>query len=161
MLLSTLSRNIDQNGLPDDIFKYNNQSFDDYIQQSYSNDFAGLLSFQAIRNRLYRVETSGDILLIFKWESEEINKRRQLCWFKISNDKCEIKLGIKLAIHSLIELLKIKQGEQKEKTLSECTSPTVATLKSVDQTQSQNEITAPPTIAALPVSNAESTQLAL
>ena len=67
MSSSTLSRNIDQNDLPDDNFKYNNQQFDDYIQQSYSNDFAGLLSFQIIRNGLYRVKTScDDILLIFK-----------------------------------------------------------------------------------------------
>ncbi|CAF5176182.1 unnamed protein product, partial [Rotaria magnacalcarata] len=165
MSSSTLSRNINQNYLPDDIFIYNNERFYDYIKQSYGDDLAGLLSFQAIRNGLHLVETSyDDILSIFQQESEEINKLRQLCCFKISNDKYEIKLGVKLAINSLINLLKIKQEEQnkrKRRASTKYTSSNVDTLKSVDQIRSQNEMTVPPTIAASPVSDAPSTQSAL
>ncbi|CAF4720752.1 unnamed protein product, partial [Rotaria magnacalcarata] len=74
MSSSTLSRNINQNYLPDDIFIYNNERFYDYIKQSHGDDLAGLLSFQAIRNGLHLVETSyDDILSIFQQESEEIN----------------------------------------------------------------------------------------
>ncbi|CAF1481527.1 unnamed protein product, partial [Rotaria magnacalcarata] len=131
MSSSTLSRNINQNYLPDDIFIYNNERFYDYIKQSYGDDLAGLLSFQAIRN---------------------------------GNDKYEIKLAVKLAINSLIYLLKIKQEEQnkrKRRASTKYTSSNVDTLKSVDQIRSQNEMTVPPTIAASPVSDASSTQSAL
>ncbi|CAF1452646.1 unnamed protein product [Rotaria sordida] len=165
MSSSTSSRNINQNDLPDDIFNYNNERFYDYIKQSYGDDLAGLLSFQAIRNGLHLVETScDDILSIFQQESEEINKLRQLCCFKIGNDKYEIKLGVKLAINSLIELLKVKQEEQKKKkkqTSTKRTSSNIDTLKSVDQFQSQNGMIAPPTIAASPDSDIPSTPLVL
>ncbi|CAF2988086.1 unnamed protein product [Rotaria sp. Silwood2] len=165
MSSSALSRNINQNGLPDDIFNYNNEQFYDYIKQSYGDDLAGLLRFQAIRNGSHLVETScEDILLIFQQESEEINKLRHLCCFKISNNKYEIKLGVKLAINNLIELLKVKQEEQKKKkkqTSTKRTSSNIDTLKSVDQFQSHNEMIAPPTIAASPDSDTSSTQLAL
>ena len=88
------SKNIHQNYLSDPIVNYNNQQFYDYIKQSYGDYLAGLLlSFQPSRNELYLVETScDDILLIFKQESDESNKLRQLCCFKIGNNKCEIKL---------------------------------------------------------------------
>ncbi|CAF3191705.1 unnamed protein product [Rotaria socialis] len=165
MSSSSLSRNINQNDLPDDIFNYNNERFHDYIQQSYGDDLAALLNFQAIRNGLHLVETScDDILLIFQQESEEINKLRQLCCFKISNGKYEIKLGVKLAINSLIKLLNVKREEQKKRknrTSTKRTSANVDTLKSVGRIQSQNEMTVPPTIAASPVSDAPPTQLAL
>ncbi|CAF4344904.1 unnamed protein product, partial [Rotaria magnacalcarata] len=75
-----------------------------------------------------------------------------------------IKLGVKLAINSLINLLKIKQEEQnkrKRRASTKYTSSNVDTLKSVDQIRSQNEMTVPPTIAASPVSDAPSTQSAL
>jgi hypothetical protein len=164
MSSSALSRNINQNDLPDDIFNYNNEQFYDYIKQSYGDDLAGLLSFQAIRNGLHLVETScDDILLIFQQESEEINKLRQLCCFKIKNDKYAIKLGVKLAINSLIELLKVKreaQKKRKKQSSTKRTSSNIDTLKSVDQIQSQNEMIAPPTIPASPVSDMSSTQLA-
>ncbi|CAF4246354.1 unnamed protein product, partial [Rotaria magnacalcarata] len=41
MSSSTLSRNINQNYLSDDIFIYNNERFYDYIKQSYGDDLAG------------------------------------------------------------------------------------------------------------------------
>jgi hypothetical protein len=158
MSSSALSRNINQNDLPDDIFNYNNQRFYDYIKQSYGDDLADLLSFQAIRNGLHLVETScDDILLILQQESEEIDKLRQLCCFKIGKDKYEIKLGVKLAINSLIGLLKVKQEEQKKRKKqpsTKRTSSNVVTSKSDDPTQLQNEISASTTIAASPISDA-------
>ena len=159
---STLSRNINQNDLPDDIFNYNNEKFYDYVKQSYGEDLAILLSFQAIRNGLHLVETScDDIFLIFQQESEEINKLRQLCCFKISNDKYEIKLGVKLAINSLIELLKAKregQSNRKRQSSTKHISSNIDTLKSIDRTQSQNEMTASEIIIASPVSDASPSQ---
>ena len=86
------SINIDQNGSSDPIFNHNNQQFYDYIKQIYSDDLAGLISCAVSRNELHLVETSSDdILLIFKQEVKETNKLRELCCFKIRNDKYEIK----------------------------------------------------------------------
>ena len=92
MWSASSSINIDQNDSSDPIFNHNNQQFYDYIKQIYSDDLAGLISFAVSRNELHLVETScDDILLIFKQEVKEPNKLRQLCCFKIKNDKYEIK----------------------------------------------------------------------
>ncbi|CAF0817245.1 unnamed protein product [Adineta steineri] len=116
MSSSTSATVINQNGLSDDIFHYNNDQFYNYILQSYGDDLAELFRFQAIRNGSHILQASCDaILLILQQEFDEIDKLRQLCCFKINKDKYEIKLGVKLAINSLIGLLKVKQEEQQKK----------------------------------------------
>ncbi|CAF0767588.1 unnamed protein product [Adineta steineri] len=163
MSSSTSATEINQNGLPDDIFHYNNDQFYNYILQSYGDDLAELFRFQAIRNGSHFLQALCDaILLILQQESDEIDKLRQICCFKINKDKYEIKLGVKLAINSLIGLLKVKQEEQQKKKKKHIstkrTSSNIDTLISMDETQSQDEMTTPTTITVSPVTDTQSTQ---
>ena len=127
--------------LPDDIFDYNHDQFYSIIKYSYGNDLAELLSFQSIRNGLHLVNTScDDILLVLQEDSKEINQLKTLCCFQTANNTYQVKLGVKLALRSLIESMKMKHEEQKNKKKkrssihrSSCDSEI---LPSIAQTQS-------------------------
>lgn len=138
MSSSTLPRKKVQSSLPDDIFDYINDAFYDYVKKSYGEDIYGLFYFQSIRSGLHLLQTSSDeILSVFHEESEEINELRQICCFKIGDKAFKTKLGVKLAINSLIELLKTKQNEKKKKKkpLTRPTPSNIDTLQSFSESE--------------------------
>ncbi|CAF1431816.1 unnamed protein product, partial [Rotaria sp. Silwood1] len=130
------------NSLPDDIFSYNQDKFYEFVEHWYGNDLAQLFSFQAIRNGSHLLNTTtDDILSVLQHESEDINKLKNLCCFELANKRFEVRLGVKLAINNLIQLLSIKQEQEKKKKRSsgQHSSSSIDTSTSIDQTQSQNE----------------------
>ena len=140
MSSSTSFRNQSQSSLPDDIFSYSNEQFYDFIKKSYGDDLHDLFSFQSIRNGLHLLKTScEEILLIFEEESEEIEELKKLCCYKTSTNQYGIKLGVKLAINSLIDLLKIKLDNSKRRRINSVKRKlsNVDASQSIDQTQSQ------------------------
>jgi hypothetical protein len=110
---------VNANDLPEDIFSYNHDQFYEFIKDKYGPDLAALFSFQAIRSPAHLLCTScDDILMILQQKSDDITHLKQLCCFKVADNKYEIKLGVKLAINSFIQLLKLKQEQQKKKKRS-------------------------------------------
>ena len=147
---------VDKNGLPEDIFSYNHDQFYDYIKQTRGDDIAELFSFQAIRNGTHLLASSrDDILAVLQQESHDLNNLKKMCCFKVNGDKYEVKLGVKLAVNSLIELLKIKQGEKQKKKRSSTTrtSSSLNTTTFTNQTQLSNEVSPPSSTLLGPLSN--------
>ncbi|CAF1066801.1 unnamed protein product [Rotaria sordida] len=104
------------NSLPDDIFNYNQNEFNEFIKETRGADLAELFSFQAIRHATHLIDTTCDeILSILQEDSKDINNLKKLCCFQLSDNKFRIKLGVKLAINNLIQSLKIKQEQQQQK----------------------------------------------
>lgn len=102
------------NGLSDDIFNYNHNEFYQFMKETCGTDLAELFSFQATRHVTHlRGTTYDEILSILQEDSKDINNLKKLCCFQLCDNKSRVKLGIKLAINNLIQLLKIKQ-EQKQ-----------------------------------------------
>ncbi|CAF1486386.1 unnamed protein product [Adineta ricciae] len=132
--------------LPEDIFTYNDEKFHNFIKQRYGSDLAELLKFQAITNGTLLVNTSCDeILVVLKHNSNDINKLKELCCFCVADGKSYVKLGVKLAINSLIQLLKMKQEKQqkKKRTSIKHLPVSIETLLSTDQTQTGIEVVSP------------------
>ena len=108
---------INANAYTDDVFLYAHDQFYEYIRQSCGNDVAELLKFQSIRSASHLLlTTKNDILAVFGQESSELNELRQLCCFTVLEKKHEVKLGVKLAIDSLIRMLSTKQKEKKKES---------------------------------------------
>ena len=108
---------INANADTDDVFLYAHDQFYEYIRQSCGNDVAELLKFQSIRSASHLLLTSkNDILAVFEQESSELNELRQLCCFTVLEKKHEVKLGVKLAIDSVIRTLSTKQKEKKKES---------------------------------------------
>ena len=57
-------------------------------------------------------------MLILQEESDYIKKLKELCCFKLSGNKYQIKLGVKLAVNNFIQSLKAKEEQQKRKKRS-------------------------------------------
>ncbi|CAF3331063.1 unnamed protein product [Rotaria socialis] len=130
------------NSLPDDVFRYNQNKFYEFVERWYGNDVAELFSFQAIRNGSHLLHTTvDDILSVLQYESEDIDKLKSLCCFQLSNNRFQVRLGVKLAISNFIELLNVKQEQEKKKKRSsgQHSSVNIDTPISINQTQSQNE----------------------
>jgi hypothetical protein len=114
MSTSILKSSENSNGLLDDIFNYNHNEFYQFIKETRSTDLAELFSFQATRHATHLMGTTCDeILSILQEDSKDINNLKKLCCFQLSDNKSRAKLGIKLAINNLIQLLKIKQEQKK------------------------------------------------
>jgi hypothetical protein len=81
-------------------------------------------------------------LSILQENSKDINHLKKLCCFQLSDNKCRVKLGVKLAINNLIQSLKIKQEQQqkKKKSSHQRSSSNVNIKPSVNDTLSQDEI---------------------
>ncbi|CAF3129495.1 unnamed protein product [Rotaria socialis] len=106
------------NSLPDDVFSYNQNKFYEFVEHWYGNDLAQLFSFQAIRNGSHLLHTTvDDILSVLQYESEDIDKLKSFCCFQLPNNRFEVRLGVKLAINNFIELLNIKQEQEKRNDL--------------------------------------------
>lgn len=130
------------NILPNDFFRYNEKQFYEFLEHSYGNDIAQLFSFQAIRNGLHLLNTTVDeILSVLQYESEDINKLKNLCCFKLSNNRFEVRLGVKLAISNLIELVNNKRQQEKKSNRStgQRLSYNINTLTSINQNESQDD----------------------
>lgn len=146
------------NGLPDDIFCYNSDQFYAFVKKSYGDDLAELFSFQAIRNGLHVLNTSpDDILLILQGESKTIDKLKNLCCFEIAENKYQIKLGVKLALNSFIESVKVKYEEQNKRKNNRSSTQRLSSRSGaatfVDQTQSQNATISAPSTVLSPSTN--------
>ncbi|CAF1100783.1 unnamed protein product [Rotaria sordida] len=142
-----------KNDSPEDIFSYNHDRFYEFIEKKYSADLAQLFSFQAIRNGTHLLSTSCDeILMIFQQESDNINQSKKMCCFQTANNKYEIKLSVKLAIKNFIQLLTIKQEQQKKKMQSSTkhSSSNCNTTISTEQTQLQIEPLLPVSTSVTP-----------
>ena len=146
-----------RNNLPDDIFTYNQDQFYEFIKYWYGNDLAELFAFQAIRNASHLTNCTVDELLsILEHESNDIDKLKSLCGFRLANNQFQVKLGVKLAINSLIQLLNIKQEQEKKKKrpLNYRPPPNIDTSTSINQTQSQYQ-TIPPSSTPLASPNSD------
>jgi hypothetical protein len=99
-------------GLPDDIFDLQHDHFYHFIETKYGIDLAELFRFQSIRNGSDVLQASlEDILSILKEDSIHLNELKEMCCFEVSGNYCAVKLGVKLAIRSLIQSLKAKQDQ--------------------------------------------------
>jgi hypothetical protein len=67
---------------------------------------------------------------------------KKLCCFQLSDNKFRVKLGVKLAINNLIQLLKIKQEQQQKKKRSshQRSASNVNIKTSANNTSTQDEI---------------------
>ncbi|CAF2951220.1 unnamed protein product [Rotaria sp. Silwood2] len=145
-----------RNKLPDDIFSYNQDKFYEFIKYWYGNDLADLFTFQAIRNASHLMHCTADqVLSILEHDSDDIDQLKNLCGFRLANNQFQIKLGVKLAINSLIELLKIKQEQEKKKKrpLNYRPPSNIDTSTNINQTQSQNQAISPSAIPLSPSSS--------
>ncbi len=111
-------------------------------------DLAELLNFQAIRHATHLMDTTCDeILLILQEDSKDINNLKKLCCFQLNDNKCRVKLSVKLAINNLIQSLKIKQAQQQQqqqqkrkRSSNQRSSSNVNINTSTNDASSQNEI---------------------
>jgi hypothetical protein len=157
-----------RNNLPDDIFSYNHAKFYEFIKDWYGDDLVQLFAFQAIRNAYHLINcTVDEILSVLEHDSNDITQLKNLCGFKLSNNQFQVKLGVKLAINSLIELLNIKQEQQKNKkkrpsnyhppsnidTSTNINQTQSQSQTNINQTQSQNQTITPSTTPLSPSSS--------
>lgn len=132
--------------LPDDIFIYHQDQFYEFIEQTCGDDVAELLRFQAIRSGMHLLDTScDDILLVLEEQSEEIDKLKKMCCFEIADNKHKVKLGVRIAINSLIQSLKFKREQQQKKKRSSNRHvvKSVSQIIPSTQTDTQNTTSSP------------------
>ena len=89
--------------------------------------------------------TADQVLSTLEHDSDDIGQLKNLCGFRLANNQLQIKLGVKLAINSLIELLKIKREQEKKKKqpLNYRPPSNIDTSIDINQTQSQNQVMPP------------------
>ena len=141
--------------LPEDIFSFNPDQFYTFVRQSYGDDIAELFTFQSIRNGLHLINSSSDeILLVLQGQSKSIDRLKSLCCFEISENAYQIKLGVKLALNNFIESIKMKYAEENKRKNNRSSTRRVSSCSGsatvVDQLQSQNVITTPPSMILSP-----------
>lgn len=134
--------------LPENIFDLNNEQFYNFLANTYGNDLAQLISFQAIRNGQHLLEaTIDDVLLVLNDDSAEIDELRKFCCFRVAGDEFKVKLGVKLAINNLIRELKMKQEEttkKKRQIANQKVSSSIGDVETADNpTQTNDEISSP------------------
>ena len=149
-------------GLPDDIFDLSHDHFYQFIEKQYGIDLAELFRFQSIRNGNHVLQASlDDILSILNEDSIHLAGLKKLCCFEVAGNMCTVKLGVKLAIRSLIQSLKIKQDQQRKRRRRATLQPPLLSIDAdgsvfTHSNQAQNIASSIPSVMTPPMINPSS-----
>ena len=96
--------------LPQDVLRYSNKRFYDFIESFCGKDEADLLFIQAIRS-VDSLLSTEDLYSIFSLDSEDLDTIQKRCGFRNRNDTCTVRPGIRNSLNYITTLLKEKQKE--------------------------------------------------